>query len=368
MSPLARLGLLTLLWMTPVASAEPLKVRLEYLQDEASLRCSSQEALRGSISARLGRDPWDDAAPELLRVQVRREQALWRATVEWFGASGQRKGLRELSSEREDCQELIQALELAITLVLDPPLFYKPKEEPPPSPTASTAPPASTAPTPAPEVPPLPPPAPAPSAPNVQVPPADSPSQAPVLPPAESPSPALVLPPVESPSPAPGLAVGLGTRASWGLLPATRFALQIEGELRTERFSFSLDVTAWPPRTTPVEPARLRSMLVAAGARACVHEGPFGACPQLSAGLLRLEGVGLANASPALAPWLAPGARLFVEWRSPLPRLRVRLLAEAQFVLTRHRFLAGDMELWQPPQAGGSLGLLMMWDTNPVTD
>src|SRR5205085_451857 len=71
MSLLARLGLLTLLWMTPVASAEPLKVRLEYLQDEASSRCSSQEALRGSISARLGRDPWDDAAPQRLRLSLR---------------------------------------------------------------------------------------------------------------------------------------------------------------------------------------------------------------------------------------------------------------------------------------------------------
>jgi len=338
MSPLARLWLLTLLWMTSVASAEPLKIRLEYLQDEASLRCSSQEALRGSISARLGREPWDDAAPELLRVQVRREQERWRATVEWFGASGQRKGLRELSSEQEDCQELIQALELAITLVLDPPLFPKPRAEPPPSPTASSAP------IPVPEVQPRPPLVPAPSAPEVQVPPAEAPSRASVL------------------------AVGLGTRASWGLLPATRLGLQIEGERRFERFSFSLDVTAWPPRTTPAEVARVRSMLVAAGARACVYEGPFGACPQLSAGLLRLEGVGLENARSAEAPWLAPGVRLFVEWRSPLPRLRVRLLAEGQFVLTRHRFLVGDLELWQPPQAGGSLGLLMMWDTNPVTD
>lgn len=338
MSPLARLGILTLLWMTPVASAEPLKVRLEYLQDEESLRCTSQEALRGSISARLGREPWDDAAPEWLRVQIRREQARWRATVEWFGASGQRKGLRELSSEREDCQELIQALELAIALVLDPPLFHKPRAEPPPSSTASSAP------IPAPEVQLLPPPAPTPSAPS---------------------TPDVQPPPVESPSRAPVLAVGLGARASWGLLPATRAGLQVEGELRSERFSFSLDVTAWPPRTTPVDPARLRSMLVAVGARACVHEGPFGACPQLSAGLLRLEGGGLENARPAQAPWLAPGVRLFVEWRSPLPRLRLRWLAEGQFVLTRHRFLAGDVELWRPPQAGGSLGLLGMWDTSP---
>jgi hypothetical protein len=351
MSPSARLGLLTLLWMTPVASAEPLKVRLEYLQDEASLRCSSQEALRGSISARLGRDPWDDTAPELLRVQVRREQVRWQATVEWFGASGQRKGLRELSSEREDCQELIQALELAITLVLDPPLFYKPRAEPPPSPTVSSAP------IPASEVPPLPSPAPT----------QPLPPPAPSVPSVPS-APDVQAPPVESPSRAPDLALGLGTRASWGLLPATRVGLQAEGELRFERWSFSLDATAWPPRTTPVELVRLRSMLFAAGARACVHVGPFGACPQLSAGLLRLEGVGLENAKPAQAPWLAPGARLFVEWRSPLPRFRLRLLAEGQFILTRHRFLAGEVELWRPPQAGGSLGLLGMWDTKSVTD
>ena len=344
MSPQARLGLLTLLWMAPVAGAVPPKVRLEYTQDEVSRRCSTEEALRESISARLGRNPWDDAAPERLRIQVNRDRVHWRAKVEWLDATGQRKGWRELSSEQEDCQELLQALELAISLVLDPPIFQRPRAAPPPSPTASSAP------LPAQDVQPLPPPAPAPSAPSV-----------PSVPSASS----VQVPPAEPPSRAPGLAVGLGTRVSWGLLPSARAGFQAEGGLRFERFSFSLDVTAWPPHTTPVEPAPLRSMLVTAGARACVHVGPFGACPQLSAGLLRCEGIGLEDARPAQAPWLAPGARFWVEWRSPLPRLRLQLLAEGQLVLTRHRFLAGDVELWRPPQFGGSLGLLGMWDTRP---
>jgi hypothetical protein len=90
MAPLARLGLLTLLWMTPVAGAVPSKVRLEYTQDEVSRRCSTEEALRESISARLGRNPWDAAAPELLRIQVHRDKVRWRAKVEWLDAMGQR--------------------------------------------------------------------------------------------------------------------------------------------------------------------------------------------------------------------------------------------------------------------------------------
>jgi hypothetical protein len=344
MSPLARLGLLTLLWMTPVSGAVPSKVRLEYTQDEVSLRCSTEEALRESISDRLGRNPWDDAAPELLRIQINRDKVRWRAKVEWLDATGQRKGWRELSSVQEDCHELLQALELAIALVLDPPSFERPRAAPAPSPMASSAPLLAQ------DVPPLPPPAPTPSVPSV-----------PSVPSARS----VQAPPAEPPSRVPSLAVGLGTRVSWGLLPAAQAGFQAEGGFRLERFSFSLDATVWPPRTTPVEPAPLRSMLVTAGARACVHVGPFGACPQLSAGLLRCEGIGLEDASPAQAPWLAPGARLWVEWRSPLPRLRVQLLAEGQLVLTRHRFLAGEVELWRPPQMGGSLGLLGMWDTRP---
>jgi len=340
MSPPARLGLLTLLWMVPMAHAVPSQFRLEYLRDTTAASCPNQEAFRASLSARLGRDLVDDSAPELLRIHVRREAERRRGTVEWFGASGKRKGLRELSSERADCEELAQALELAVALVIDPPSFSRPEAARPPSP-----------PPPAPPAQDLPPPAPAP------------PQSARAPPPV--PPQTVQVPAVAPQSRAPSVLLGLGTRASWRLLPHTALGLHIEGGLRFEHLSLSLDATAWLPRTTPVTEARLRSMLVAAGARVCAHLGPFGACPQLSAGRLWCEGVGLENARTARAPWLASGARLFAEWRSPTPNLRLQLLAEGLFILTKNRFLAGDVELWQTLRLGGSLGLMGVWDMNP---
>jgi hypothetical protein len=333
----ARLGLLTLLWMLPMAHAVPSKVRLEYLREATAASCPTQEALRASLSARLGRDLVDDSAPELLRIRVLREAERWRGTIEWFGASGKRKGLRELSSERADCQELTQALELAIALVIDPPSFPKPEAARPSS---------------APLLPPPIPPSPPAPAQSVQVPPSAS-------------GPTAQVPSVAPRSRTASVTLGLGTRASWRLLPQTALGLHVEGGLRFEHLSVSLDATAWLPRTAPVADVRIRSMLVAAGARACVHLGPFGACPQLSAGRMWCEGVGLENARTARAPWLAPGARLFAEWSSPAPSLRLQVLAEGQLILTRNRFLAGDVELWQSPLLGGSLGLMGVWDTNP---
>lgn len=325
MSPLARLGLLILLWVAPLASAGPSKVRLDYVRDATAAECFTQEALRQSISTLLGRDPLDDSAPERLQLHVRREGGNWLGTVELFDAAGKRKGRRELSSALEDCQELRQALELTIALILDPPLFGK--TEAPSPPTAL-------------------------------------PAQAPVQS-VQAPVQTAQLPSAVPLSRAPGVTVGLGTRLSWGLLPERELGFDIEGGLRFERFSFSLGATAWLPRAYHFNPAGIRSTLVTATARACVRSGPFGACPQLSAGLLRCEGVGLENAKRISAPWITPGARLFVEWNLPMSGTRLQMLAEGQLLLTRHQFLAGEVRLWQPPLWGGSMGLMAVWEKGP---
>ncbi|WP_224368919.1 hypothetical protein [Hyalangium versicolor] len=327
MSPLVRLGLLILFWAAPRASAGPSTVRLDYIRDATASDCVTQEALHQSLSTLLGRDPIDDSAPERLRLHVSREGGNWRGTVELFDAAGKRKGRRELSSSLKDCQELRQSLELTVALILAPPFVGKPEAPlPAPLPVQSAPPPVQSAPPPVQSAPP---------------------------------------PSLPQPGLAPGITVGLGTRLSWGLLPERQLGLDAEGGLRFERFSFSLGATAWLPRAYRLDSAGLRSTLVTATARACVHSGPFGACPQLSVGLLRGEGVDLENAKRVSAPWFSPGARLFVEWSPPVRGIRLQMFAEGQLVLTRHQFLAGDVRLWQVPAWGGSMGLMALWKKGP---
>ncbi|MGA9526249.1 MAG: hypothetical protein WBV82_32615, partial [Myxococcaceae bacterium] len=140
-----RTALLSLFLLVPAgaASAGPGKVRLEYSRDASASRCPDSEELRARIEARLGRDSFDASAEEILRIEVRRAEG-WQGTVELLDSSGRSKGRRTLSSTQADCLELTQAIELAVALALDPPVFQKPR--PIVAPTTAPAPSAAPAP------------------------------------------------------------------------------------------------------------------------------------------------------------------------------------------------------------------------------
>ena len=148
-----RTALLSLFLLVPAgaASAEAGKVRLEYSRDDSASRCPDAEELRARIEARLGRESFDASAEELLRVEVRRAEG-WQGTVELLDSSGRSRGRRALSSTQADCRELTQAIELAVALALDPPVFQRARpatEEPRRpiiAPTTAPAPPVAPAP------------------------------------------------------------------------------------------------------------------------------------------------------------------------------------------------------------------------------
>ena len=95
-------------------------INLRYTRGAGAERCPEEATLRSAVSARLGRDPWDPAAKRTIVVAVAREGASLRARVELRGGDGRISGLREMTSVGQDCIELAAAVQLAISMAIDP--------------------------------------------------------------------------------------------------------------------------------------------------------------------------------------------------------------------------------------------------------
>lgn len=108
--------------------------RLEYSVAPGIDGCPDERWVHASVGARLGRDPFVDDAPTRVVVNISRgaPPALV-ALVEVTRPDG-RVGKRTLDSPTGDCLELASAVELAVSLALDPASKRAPVVEPPPPP------------------------------------------------------------------------------------------------------------------------------------------------------------------------------------------------------------------------------------------
>ncbi len=111
----------TTLWLAPGRSeaAESLRpmVRLVYQRDVSE--CPSEQELRAQVSSRLGRDPFDNTAPQDLNVHVFRRETKFRARVALTNAAREPSGERTLDSSGADCAELGVAIAVAISIALE---------------------------------------------------------------------------------------------------------------------------------------------------------------------------------------------------------------------------------------------------------
>jgi len=130
--------------------------RLSYEVRSGLEGCPDEAWVRGAVAARLGRDPFDASAATAVRARIDRgEGPALEAQVEVERADGT-TGRRRLDSPTGDCLELASAVELAITLAIEPlwltkkpaPLPEPPKPAPPPPPVAAPEPPKPPPPTP----------------------------------------------------------------------------------------------------------------------------------------------------------------------------------------------------------------------------
>lgn len=103
------------------ARAEPGDAtRLEYARDDGAQHCPDRTALREAVSKRLGYDPFFPAARQAIVVEITSVDDGLRAQLRLLDEDGIIRGSRELHERREQCEELVASLALAISIALDP--------------------------------------------------------------------------------------------------------------------------------------------------------------------------------------------------------------------------------------------------------
>jgi hypothetical protein len=122
------------------AAANP-SARLLYVRGPGADLCPNEEAVRASVAARLGYDPFFLSAPTTILVEITRDGDHFAALVKLIDSQGVERGTRRLATPTGNCVDLIGTLALTISLVIDPvSLAVSPV---PPDPTAAAPPPAA---------------------------------------------------------------------------------------------------------------------------------------------------------------------------------------------------------------------------------
>ncbi|MEZ4394671.1 MAG: hypothetical protein R3A48_26660 [Polyangiales bacterium] len=154
---------LGVLLVAPAAASQPRgpTAVLRYERGAGASTCPDAQAIRDAVAARLGYDPFRDAAPMTVRATIARHRRRLRGRVEVTHAAGAALGTREIESSHRDCAEIASALTLAVSIVIDPLSLTRPAPPPPAPPVVTPpAPPPPAPPVVTPPAPPPPPPAP----------------------------------------------------------------------------------------------------------------------------------------------------------------------------------------------------------------
>jgi hypothetical protein len=300
---------------------------LVYSRGADASSCPDEDAMRRAVAKRFGYDPFFAWAKQTVIVQIFRGGDRYRSRVQVVNSHGVAQGTRELSSDRDACDELFDATALAISIALDAAAKTETDPGAPPLPAETAA--------------PAPPPAPAPSAP-----PPHEPAPAPTPQPAPAPE-----------APGPVVFTGLEVLGSVGTAPATSLGGAAFLGLRSGWLSAALELRADAPATGTFSGLRITAWLYSAGLAPCVHFGPGSACLLASVGQVVGSSPDTVTSSSGSALIALVGARLGGE----LPlfgtfalRLHADLLTDVIPPTLRLNQSAADA--WTAPVIAATLG------------
>jgi len=111
---------------TPVLASPSAK--LVYVRGAGAETCPEESELRKAVAVRIGYDPFFPVAQKTVIAQVSRTTQGYRAHVQIVADDGKVRGERDLATKGQDCNELVGATALAISVALDD------LDEPPPPP------------------------------------------------------------------------------------------------------------------------------------------------------------------------------------------------------------------------------------------
>jgi hypothetical protein len=322
--PLAGLGLLS---GALLGAAAPVPhVHLIYHRDSGSERCPDDRELKAAISARLGDDPFVEEAPVVLTASVQRGDGGLHAIID-RQQNGRAAGHREITSSSMDCIELASALELALSVVIDPLAMTR----------RVPAVPVPTPPVPTPPIPTV-----APTTTVVVDPSRPSP---------ESPAKPVPVRPV--------FAAGIGILGALGSAPAPSVGPLLEAELRWPGWSLALDGRLHLPSGMAVGQGDVNTSVAAATLAPCLRFSGAGACVVGEAGAQWAAGQHLSDEHQWATPYAAVGARFFYDWSLPF-RLAIRAQVEAFAPLIRTTLVVSDTPVWTTPVVYGALGVVLL--------
>jgi hypothetical protein len=299
---------------------------LVYERADAAAGCPDEAGVRNAVSGRLGYDPFTGMSDRTVVARIRRAARGLVADVELRDAAGALRGSRQLTSTKGDCRELAAAMDLAISIAIDPLVLSRPSA---PAPAPVLAPPAPTAGTPAASAPPAPP---------------------------AMPPPAVVVPP-GGPRDRITVRTSLGTVASLGSAPGLALGFTAQVGLRWRLASVGLEGRADLPASADIaDLGRVKSSLLVATLAPCGHGRLLLACALVSVGTLQGAGERVAQPRQESTFYAAAGARLGAE----LPLVRVlylRVHLDLLATLTRTTLHLDDKPAWITPPVSGALGI-----------
>jgi hypothetical protein len=303
--------------------------KLSYSRGTGAQDCPDVDVIRAGVAARLGYEPFDERAERLVSATVNRTGRVLEARIQIAGADGMATAERKLASRESDCSELASAMELAISIAIDPLAGSRPRSEPPAPPPA-----------PPPEAPPAPPP-------RVIV----------VREPA--PPPIAVVPPAAPRVPI-AFQVRLGGLGAVGSAPAAAFGGTVQASLRRGPFSLGLEGRGDAAVTTELDFNGMRvgdveTSLLMGALVPCASRGVLEGCALVAAGELRASARNLTMPQQVTAPFVALGARVGVE--IPLGNiLSAGAHADVLAPLTETVLRVSGQPIWTSPAISGALG------------
>ncbi len=317
---------------TTALAAPPRSARFKYSRGLGASDCPDIDVVSAGVAARLGYDPFDDRAGLDVSATVNRSGSTLEARIEITSADGKSMAERKLVSRRSDCLELAAAMELAISIAIDPLGGSRPRPTPP-------APPVSPA--------------------LAPLPPSPPPPQAIVVRQAAPPA-----PPPPMPAPVPMVfQVRLGGLGAVGSAPGAAVGGSVQASVRRGSFSLGLEARGDLAATTMLhfngaQIGEFDTSLLMGSLVPCASRGMFEGCALLSAGVIRASARDLQMPQQVSAPYLAVGARVGLE--IPLGSiLSAGIHTDVLAPTTETVLRVSGQAVWTSPSISGALGLTM---------
>ncbi|HMI87824.1 MAG TPA: hypothetical protein VK550_27265 [Polyangiaceae bacterium] len=331
--------LLMAAWVSDAHAAE--STRLSYVRGSGAEECPDERALRLAVAIRLGYDPFVAWANKTIHAQVARDGSKLRARVYLAGEDGRARGSRELVGSLDDCDHLIAALSLAISIAIDPMSANRPSESPSDVASLEAAPESTER----------------EDAAAVPRPAIDDERQRPAGADDVRVAPLAPAPKRADASPLRWYA-GLGGKVSKGTAPDYATGVAAFARLQMGISSMGLEARYDLPAgvSATSRGGIVRSTLVLLSIEPCLWVRSFAFCGLASVGSLSGSGLGVASPQEQSALYFGAGGRAAFEL--PVAKLlSIRLHADLVSNLTRVTLRINEENAWQAPPLAGSAGL-----------